>query len=78
MRVALNGPAERRPAEGSADRGSRKADVREMADRGVRSDRAEGSVTAERSSSVGRGILGKLAVTGVDSFKTGLVDMFDG
>ena len=50
--VALNGPAEGRPAEGNPDDGigSRKADVRETAERGVLRDTAEGSDTADRSS----------------------------
>lgn len=75
--VALRGPADGSPADGRpADgRGSRKADVREMAERGVLSETAEGSETAERSSDAGGGMLGKFAVTGVDSDKTGLVDM---
>lgn len=56
LRVALKGPAEGRPADGRPDdgRGSRKADVREMADRGVST--AEGSETAERSSEGGGGM----------------------
>jgi len=79
LTVALRGPAEGRPAEGSpAERkGSRNADVREIADRGVLSDTAEGSDTAERASAGGGGMLGKFAVTGVDSVNVGLVDMME-
>jgi hypothetical protein len=75
--VALKGPAEGSPAEGSPDEGigSRKADVRETADKGVFAETAEGSDTAERSSGGGGGILGKFAVTGVDSLRAGLDDM---
>lgn len=75
--VALKGPAERSPAEGRPDEGigSRNADVREMADRGVFPDIADGSDTAERSSEAGGAILGKFAVTGVDSLRAGLDDM---
>lgn len=74
LTVALRGPrpADGRPAEGI---GSRKADVREMAESGVLSDTADGSETAERSSVADGGILGKFAVTGVDSERTGLTDM---
>ena len=51
LRVALKGPAEGRPAEGSpCARGSRKADEREMADKGVLSEMAEGKDTADRRS----------------------------
>jgi hypothetical protein len=52
LMVALNGPAEGSPAEGSPEEGmgSRKADVLEMADKGVLEETAEGSETAERSS----------------------------
>jgi hypothetical protein len=52
LMVALKGPAEGRPAEGSPeDRiGSRKAELRETAERGVVVETAEGSDAAERSS----------------------------
>ena len=61
LMVALKGPAEGSPAEGSPDEGmgsrkSRKADVREMADKGVFTETAEGSDTAERRSDVDGGI----------------------
>jgi hypothetical protein len=58
LMVALKGPADGRPAEGSPEEGmgSRKADVREMADRGVFDETAEGSDTAERSSEADGGI----------------------
>jgi hypothetical protein len=57
LMVALNGPAEGRPAEGRPEgMGSRKADVRETADRGVFDETAEGSDTAERSSEADGGI----------------------
>jgi len=74
LTVALRGPspADGRPAEGM---GSRKADVREMAERGVLSDTADGSDMAERSSDAEGGMLGKFAVTGVDSERMGLTDM---
>lgn len=77
LMVALKGPAEGRPAEGSPDEGigSRKADVRETADRGVFAETAEGSDTADRSSEADGGILGKFAVRGVDTLRVGLVDM---
>lgn len=75
--VALKGPAEGRPAEGSPEEGmgSRKADVREMAERGVLTETAEGSDTADRSSEVDGGMCGKLAVRGVDTLRLGLADM---
>jgi hypothetical protein len=52
LKAELRGPAEGRPAEGSPaeGRGSRNADVLEMADRGVLSDTAELSDTADLSS----------------------------
>lgn len=77
LRVALKGPADGRPAEGRPDekRGSRNADERETAERGVLSDTAEGSDTADRSSEAEGGMWGKFAVTGVDSDKVGLTDM---
>lgn len=58
LSVALKGPAEGSPAEGNPEVGigSRKADVREMADRGVFPDIAEGSDTAERSSEAEGGL----------------------
>lgn len=74
--VALKGPADRRPAEGSPDDGigSLKADVLEIADKGVR-ETAEGSEMAERSSEGGGGMLGKFAVFGVEIVRVGLDDM---
>lgn len=56
--VALKGPAEGSPAEGSPDEGigSRNADVRETADRGVLRETAEGRDTADRSSEGGGGM----------------------
>jgi hypothetical protein len=58
LSVALNGPAERRPAEGSPHDGigSRKAEVRETADRGVFAETAEASDIAERSSDADGGM----------------------
>jgi hypothetical protein len=59
LMVALKGPAEGSPAEGSpAGKGSRsrKADVLEMADRGVFAETAEGSDTADRSSEADGGM----------------------
>jgi len=80
LMVALKGPAEGSPAEGSPEEGmgSRKADVREMADRGVFAETAEGKDTADRSSEADGGILGKFAVRGVDTLKVGLADMLAG
>lgn len=78
--VALKGPAEGSPAEGRPEVGigSRKAEVREMADSGVLLETAEGSETADRSSEADGGILGKFAVRGVDTLKLGRVDMLGG
>ena len=75
--VALKGPAEGRPAEGSPAEGmgSRKADVREMAERGVLRETADGSDTADRSSEADGGIWGKFAVRGVETRRLGLADM---
>ena len=75
--VALKGPAEGRPADGSPAEGigSRKADVREMAERGVLRETADGSDTADRSSEAGGGIWGKFAVRGVETRRLGLADM---
>lgn len=57
LMVALKGPAEGSPAEGSPDEGmgSRKADVRDTAERGVR-ETAEGSEVAERRSEADGGM----------------------
>lgn len=78
--VALNGPAEGSPAEGSPEEGmgSRKADVLEIADKGVLAETADGNDTADRSSEADGGMWGKFAVRGVDTLKVGLADMLAG
>jgi hypothetical protein len=78
--VALKGPAEGSPAEGSPEEGmgSRNADVREIADRGVPAETADGNDTADRSSEADGGMWGKFAVRGVDTLRVGLVDMLAG